>query len=334
MNNQIPSFRNPDGFEIDFDMLQEFELGLDTYHPEQSKVPCKVLGYGEMSTVFEIHQETFEGLAFKRMSIFETDAELSDYATIYHEYNRLLEEEIGVHLPVHGYAAFQNQHKRPIFYIIQTKLPSPAIGNKAMHLLPENETLILFECVIRELSKIWMFNQSHTDKMIGLDGQVSNWVIQDFDPMQPVMEADACLAYLDTSSPLLRINGKEQMDPELYLRPAPSFLVWILRILYLKDVVNRYYDLRSVVIDLLANCCKEQKPELIPDLVVMANDYFAKEATDLEVETIGEKEVFSYYKEDAQIWSLYLGMRRIDRGIHRHILRRPYPYVLPGKVKR
>ena len=104
MTNHVPSFQNPKGFEIDFDLLQEFERGLDSIHPERSQMPCRVLGYGEISTVFEIHADTFDGLAFKRMSIFETVEELSEYLVTYHEYHRLLEDEIGVHLPAHGHA--------------------------------------------------------------------------------------------------------------------------------------------------------------------------------------------------------------------------------------
>ena len=124
------------------------------------------------------------------------------------------------------------------------------------------------------------------------------------------------------------------MDPELFLRSAPSFLVWILRFLFLEEVVHRYYDLRKVVIDLLANCYKEQKPELVPELISLANHFFEQEAGDLGLAPVLEKEVRDYYREDAMIWRLYLSMRRIDRFIHQYILRRNYPYLLPGRIKR
>lgn len=328
------SFQNPAGFEIDFELLQEFENGLDFIHPENSSVPCRVLGYGEISTVFEILMESMNGLAFKRLGIFETQEEMDEYLGIYQEYNRLLEEEIGVNLPPHGHAAFINQSGRPVFYIIQQKIPTPAIGNKAMHLLSAQETQQLFDCVMDELYKVWKFNTQKADVDVGIDGQVSNWIIQNFDPTQPCLEKDASLAYVDTSTPFIRLQGEEQLNPELFLRSAPSFLTWILRILYLDEVMDRYYDFRKVVIDLLANCCKEQKPELIPDLVVLANKFFASKAASLKVEPIQEKEVYAYYKEDKMIWQLYSSMRRFDRWLHRSILRRPYPYFLPGKIAR
>jgi len=259
---------------------------------------------------------------------------VDEYLVTYQLYNRLLVDEIGLNLPAHGHAAFVNKGGHPVFYIIQQKIPAPAIGNKAIHVLPTQDTLVLFRCVLRELFKIWKFNQRQSDFELGIDGQVSNWIIQNFNSNQPKLTSDAELTYLDTSTPFIRTNGVEQLDPELFLRSAPSFLAWILRILYLGEVMDRYYDFRKVVIDLLANCCKEQMPELIPELVEVANGFFATQARHLDIEPIQEKEVFAYYREDALIWVLYLWMRRFDRFLYRYILFRPYPHILPGKTKR
>jgi len=334
LENTLAIYQNPEGFEVDFNLLQEFENGLDPNHPERNSVPCRVLGFGEISTVFEIQAERMSGLAFKRMGIFETKEEVDEYLVTYQLYNRLLEGEIGLNLPAHGHAAFVNQSGHPVFYIIQQKIPAPAIGNKAMHVLPTQDTLTLFSCVLRELFKVWKYNQRQADFEVGIDGQVSNWIIQAFNSSQPSLTSDTELSYVDTSTPFIRMDGVEQLDSELFLRSAPSFLAWILRILFLEDVMDRYYDFRKVVIDLLANCCKEQIPELIPELVEMANGFFAAQARNLDIEPIQEKEVLAYYREDALIWVLYLWMRRFDRFLYRYILFRPYPHILPGKIKR
>jgi hypothetical protein len=53
-----------------------------------------------------------------------------------------------------------------------------------------------------------------------------------------------------------------------------------------------------------------------------------------DVKPITEKEVRSYYREDAMIWRLYLALRRFDRFLHTKILHKPYVYILPGKIKR
>ena len=305
----------------ELERLTKFERGLDPEHPERSQIPARILGYGEISTVFEIDAEGLRELAFKRLPLFYNAKEVEKYTAVHTEYNRLLENEIGIRLPSHDCALVSNSVGRPIVYIIQKKLSTTAIGNRAIHTLSREQTLVLVKRVLQELNKVWEFNRRQTHVLVGIDGQISNWVID---------SDDESLLYVDTSTPLFRIDQVEQLDPELFLRSAPSFLVWILRWLFLKDVVNRYYDFRLVAVDLVANFYKEQEPELIPDVIRVVNDFFAG----LNIQPITEKQVNDYYKEDALIWSLYFNMRKVDRFLHTRILHKEYPYILPGKIKR
>lgn len=335
MNDVITNnFKNPRGYEVDFDLLQQFELNVDPTSPESCPIPCRVLGYGEISTVFEIQAKGMTELAFKRMSIFETPEELSEYLVTYNEYNHLLEEEIGIQLPPHGHATVLDDAGSPIFYIIQQKVSASSIGNQLIHILPQEETLILVRCLLVHMLKLWRYNERQVGLELGIDGQISNWVVEDFNGKIEGLGSDICFSYIDTSTPFMRVQGVEQMDPELFLRSAPRFLAWILRLFFMDEVVGRYYDFRKVIVDLLANFYKEGKPELIPDLIVTANDFLAGEAVDLGIQLIDEKEVQAYYKEDAFIWRLYLNMRRLDRFIYTRILHREYPYILPGKIER
>jgi len=193
--------------------------------------------------------------------------------------------------------------------------------------------LLLVRKVLRELRKVWDFNRRQSRIQVAIDGQISNWAVADYDPERFNIE-DATLLYLDTSTPLFRVNGVEQLDTELFLRSAPSFLVWILRLLFLKDVVDRYYDFHRVAVDLVANFYKEKRADLIGQVVVTVNDFFTGEAADLGVKPITEKEVRSYYQEDAFIWSLYLAMRKLDRFLRTKVLPGEYPYILPEKIER
>jgi Family of unknown function (DUF6206) len=328
------NFKNPPGYQIQSTLLQEFERWLDPLKPEQSKIPCHVLGYGEISTVFEIQDESLRELAFKRMCIFENLEELGAYVTTYLEYNRRLENEIGLILPPHGYAIIVCETRRPVLYIIQKKLESGSIGNNAIHQLSAQETVGLTQKILRELNKVWEYNQSHPETQVGIDGQISNWSIEGYHPNQPCLPEEMTLFYVDTSTPLCLQDGVEQLNPELFLRSAPPYLVWILRLLFVKDVMTRYYDARKVIIDLIANFYKEQKPELIPDVVAAANDFITREAKNLRLKSIKTKEVEDYYREDRIIWSMYLSMRRFDRFVRRKMLHLDYPYILPGKIMR
>ena len=92
-----------------------------------------------------------------------------------------------------------------------------------------------------------------------------------------------------------------------------------------------YTSLRQL---LIANFYKEQQPQVVPHLVKAANDFFAGEGKSLAIKPLTEKEIKSYYKEDAQIWILFLALRRFDRWLHKYILHQPYIYILPGNIKR
>ncbi len=320
-------------FEIDVDLLREFEKGLDPRHPEAGPIPAHILGYGEITTVFEIAAAGSGNLAYKRLPSFRTEAELDRYRHIYHEYNHLLTEQVGLAIPPHGEVSF-SEGGRIICFLFQEKLPSQSIGNRVIHLVPEDQVLLLFRLILRELRKVWDLNRERDRFEIGIDGQISNWAVAGEDAQVPRVRPETRLLYLDTSTPLYRLNGTEQIDTELFLRSAPSFLVWLIRLLFLEDVVTRYYDFRLVTIDLIANFHKEQMPELIPALIDSANDFFAGEAADFGIKPVTRKEVDSYYREDAIIWRLYLGARKVDRFLRTRLTRRGYPYILPGKIKR
>lgn len=336
MDERYPmTCQNPPGFDLNFELLQRFENHLDPQHPEKCQVPCHIMGYGEISTVFELKTEQMEGVAFKRMSIFETQAELDKYIQAYIEYNQLLEEQVGINLPEHGYAILHSPSGRPIFYIIQCKVPAYTLGNNAIHLLDRVGIHTLFERVLEELFKLWTYNTSQDKYKVSLDGQISNWVVCGFDPDQKQLTEDNPLQYIDTSTPLYQVDDVEQFDPELILRTTPSLLAVIIRMLFLEDVMTRYYDPRKVTVDLLANFYKEQRPDLVPELIMAANQFFEQRTSrELNFDPIEEKEIRAFYREDAFIWSFLSAARRTERFVSHKVMRQEYPYILPGKVRR
>jgi hypothetical protein len=268
------------------------------------------------------------------MPLFQDEGEIQAYQCAYEEYCRLLQQEAGLRLPAHGFASLTSPAGRPVLYIIQRRLPAASIGNHVLHVLPDEMVLHSVRRVLREMLPVWEFNRRQGQVQLSLDGQISNWSVDGFDPAQPFVDSASPLLYLDTSTPLFRVDGKDQLEAEIFLRSAPSFLAWILRLLFLEDVVERYYDFRRVAIDLVANFYKEQRGDLIPAVLEVVNDFFENEAANLGIQPITQKEIESYYREDALIWTLYLSFRRIDRFLRTRILGRDYPYILPGKIQR
>ncbi|NIS81555.1 MAG: hypothetical protein GTO14_15435 [Anaerolineales bacterium] len=322
------------GLGVNLDVLRRFERELDPAHPERSLIPAKVLGYGEISTVFEIGEGEERRLAYKRLPMFKNLAEVEAYKELYSRYLDILQNRVGLRLVSSEILNFRDDHTgRNIVYIVQEKMNPEHICHKAMLQLDPESVGQLVLTVLGETRRVFDFNAANKGTLeVGFDGQISNWAILNFDPTQPLKDR-IMLSYFDTSTPLVQENGLEQLNPELFLRSAPSFLVWIIRRLFLEDVMTRYYNFRKVVIDVIANFYKEQRPDLIPALVKIVNERFLERMGDGAIEPLTEKEIASYYREDALIWRFYLSARRIDRGLYR-LLGRDYPYTLPGKIKR
>lgn len=314
---------------IDIDLLERFERGLDPAHPERSAIPATVLGYGEISTVLAIGDGE---LACKRMPMFADEAEVKAYAAAFDAYRAKLQEAglqiaPGVLVPLQ-----QHSGGRRVVYLVERRLPAHAIGNAVVRSATPAEAQRLLQAVLRELARVHRFNrQQGGAAALGIDGQVSNWVVANLPP-EGGLPQQIELHYFDVNTPLLRHNGVEQLDTELFLRSAPAFLRWVLRLFVLEDVVNRYYDLRQVVIDLVANLYKEGRADLAPAWLETANRFLAEDLAGALL-PIDLNEVAAYYREDVRIWRLYLGLRRLDRTLHRLTGRR-YPYVLPGPISR
>jgi hypothetical protein len=160
---------------------------------------------------------------------------------------------------------------------------------------------------------------------IAMDTQLSNWVFRGDDRPQ----------LLDVGSPLFRSGGRVEAESETIYRAFPQPLRWWLR---RSRVVERYFsdyfDLRLVLLDLLGNFAKEGIGERIPEGVVAANDWVARQPEAAEVAPIAEAEVRRYYARDAASLELSLRVRRATRFATTRILRRRYDFVLPGRVRR
>jgi len=318
---------------VNIDLLKEFEKTLETIHPEKGKIPIKILGFGEISLVFEILDDP-EHLAYKRIPIFDNEKQVKRHLWAYNEYCKILSEDIGLNLPEHKALWFKDHKGQIQFYCIQKKIDPQGVGNKVIHNLSDDEIENLIVLTMRELKKVWTFNKKNKIYDVGLDGQISNFVVIDYDHQNPRINDTSKLLYLDTSTPLFRKNNIEAMEAELFLKSAPSFLRFLLKALFVQEVVDRYYDWRLVTIDLIANFFKEQKPEIIPRLLRRINRFFKEEASNFEIEPITFEEVYKYYKSDKLIWVVFQNARRFDRYLKTKLLKKGYDFYLPKKIKR
>ncbi len=313
------------------DILTAWETTLNPRHPEQATPPARVLGYGEISTVLSIDHPALRDFAVKRMPMFQHWDEVNDYLALHEEYVKIL-RDIGIHVPETHLVTVERPRGGYAVYILQRRLPVPSIGNNLIRHLSQGEAFRLVRKVLAETRKVYHFNATHRGiTEIGFDAQISNWAVLNAPEGAPLPD-EIQLVYFDTSTPLLRRNGKERLNPDLFLRSAPSFMVWIIKLLFLEDVMTRYYDFRQVVLDLMANFYKEKRAEWIPALVAAVNEW-RNDWPELTGAPYTEREVRDYYREDAFIWRLYLAARKIDRRL-REWMGREYPYILPDHIER
>jgi len=319
--------------KIDIDLLKEFEKTIDTKQPEKGEIPIKILGYGEISLVFEIVGDPGH-LAYKRIPIFDNEEQVEKFIGAYNEYCRILKDEVGYTLPEHDVVWFRDKKEKIQLYCVQKKVLSESVCNNIIHQVSDKEVETLVLLAMREMKKLWSFSKNNQVIDLGLDGQISNFAIIDYDVNNPKVTEETKLLYFDTSTPFVRKNGEELMQFELLLKSAPGFLRGILKALYLEETVNRYYDWRKVSTDLVANFFKEQREDLVPRLIEVVNTFFKEEASEFEIEPLNFEEIEKYYKSDASMWELFQKVRKFDRFIKTKILRKKYPFYLPGKIKR
>ena len=305
--------------DIDIDLLQRFEAGLDPQHLERSEVPAELIGFGEISAIFRMGDAP---VAYKRMPLFASLSDAEAYCDMYRNYCDLL-GRAGLTLPKTDTALVAIPGRPVALYIAQEMLPAESIGNRLMHTLPVQDASALVERVVGEMKKVWAFNETvGPDQEIALDGQISNWADVETDGEERIV-------YIDTSTPFIRNGGVHQLDPELLLQAAPGFLRWLVRWLFVADVLNRYYDPRLVLIDLAGNLFKEQLPDLVAPAIDTINLAMGDAIAPLTVD-----EVEKYYREDKFIWALFLFLRRMDRWLTTRLMRSRYEFILPGKIKR
>ncbi len=152
--------------------------------------------------------------------------------------------------------------------------------------------------------------------LLALDGQLSNFA---WDGER--------LLYLDVTTPLLFDDrGQLRLDMDLLLASLPAALRPAVRRWVVPDLLHRYRDPRSVVLDLLGNLLKERLDPWVPVTLARVGGRLP--------EPISETEVRRAYRSDALLWEVLLRLRRLDRSWQRHVRRRAYPFLLPGRIER
>ncbi|MCC6751317.1 MAG: hypothetical protein IT371_26930 [Deltaproteobacteria bacterium] len=292
-----------------------------------------IIGAGEVSVVLGL-SDRGEDFACKRMPRFPAGEAVPRYRELCGRYAELLTEQLGLHLPRHEVLDLDAANGQRAVYYVQERLPAAALAHKVLAQLPTDEGVRLLELLFGRVARLAEHNRETPHLMLGLDAQVSNWVVLPFDGARPSLPESPELWYLDTSTPFLRVDGAEQLDLEILLSSLPAPLVPVVRLFLIGDIIQAYYEPRRILVDVLGNLIKERLDALLPGGVAAANRVLQERCPWLEARTITEDEVRKFYKGNARTWELLQRLRRADRFVKRKLLRRPYPFLLPDQIER
>ena len=267
----------------------------------------EVLGYGEISCVLAWRAGP-EAWAAKRLPLFDTEARVEAYEQAFDRYLEAL-SNAGLSVVPTRVETTPAADGRIAAWCLQPMLDPDTLGPRWLHSADDNCARRLFD----RLAEIIM---AVVTPRLGLDGQLSNWAV-----------VNDQIVYFDVTTPMLRDEeGRETLDTELFLASLPWALRGLVRRRFLDQILDTYYDPRETLIDLLGNLIKEGLADRLPLGLERINRHVTP--------AIGEAEVRRYYRQDAQMYALIQRLRRLDRTWQRRVRRRPYPFLLPGRVER
>lgn len=297
--------------------LEEFEKVADIQKPQNSKIPFEVIGYGEISVVISI--KSLENFVLKRLPIFKNYDECFYYKKIFDEYANILTKKVGISIPYQVGIALNLSE--PVFYSVQEKLPKEWLGQFIFNSLENPADVQNFiGRVIEEIKKVCCFNSLEDEVYkIGIDAQLSNWALKE--GLKGLSSKDLSLLYIDTSTPLIRENEQERLPADNFLSSTPPILKNLIKKLFMKEVLERYYDCRSIIIDFSSNLMNEDNKRNVK----IALDFISSQ------EGISLQDIISYHKKDYIIWKTFWISRRIHRFFLTKLGRR-YKFLIPPKI--
>jgi hypothetical protein len=287
--------------------LAELEAMVHRALADGDESSLEVLGYGEISCVLAWRDEAFS-VAAKRLPLFDGPNRFKAYSAAFEAY--LLElAQAGVAVAPSRLEAVPAADGRLAAWCLQPLLEPESLAPKWLAAADDDGARRLLAAIADHIS-------ATATPLLGIDGQLSNWAV-----------AGDGVLYFDVTTPMLRDDtGREVLDLELFLASLPWALRGFVRRHYLRAILDKYYEPRACLLDLLGNLIKEGAGDRLEVGLGVVNERVSP--------AIGEAEVRRYYREDAGMWALLQRLRRLDRWWQRRVRRRPYPFLLPGEVER
>jgi hypothetical protein len=291
---------------ISDDVLGELESTVASALDAGDAGQLPVMGYGEISVVLG-HPAQDPDWVCKRLPPFP-DADSADrFAACVERYLVALADR-GVDVLETEVRRVDRADGSVVMYCVQPVLPSATLAVNVARDAPDAFPALAASVVAAVVAVV--------DHSVGLDAQLSNWAL-----------VDGRLVYFDVTTPLMRdAAGASELDADVFLASLPWLLRAPVKRFVVPGIMARYHSPRTALLDLAANLVKERLDPLIPIVLQHANLSVTPPLT--------EEEVRRDYRSDARTWAALQQVRRLDRAWQRRVRRRPYPFLIPGRIQR
>lgn len=292
--------------------------------PQADKIRLqrRVLGWGEISTVTEIGGLCVTGwrhpatrapmpVVYKKMPPFLDRADAESFVRYYVEYNSVLRDEVGIAVP-HFDARIVERAGQVYIFVIQERVDPASVGHEILRDISPQAAGRLYACILREYEKLFHFNLARAadDYQLGLDGQIPNWAVAGYSGDPEALTGDELLLYLDTNVPMIRINGQDVVSTDMYFQALPGAARWLIKRLNIdQEVMDRYFQVRVIILDFLGNLIVRHRADLVPPLVEMSNAALAGPLAEGGFAPFTLEEVQKYYRSDVATWRLWRSLK-------------------------
>jgi len=286
--------------------LEELERRFQQVFATGREDGLRVVGYGEITSV--VAWPTPDGdAAVKRLPAFSSHNEATSYVSLVETYIDRL-EQAGIQMMETVAQQLTLDDGSIAVYLVQPLADARKVAPRFLREVTREDAVALLRHTLDSI-------EVAISAGVGFDGQLSNWIVDDPGPK-----------YVDITTPLLRDgDGNDLLDTDLFLASLPWALRGFVRRFLVRGIIDEYFDVRTTELNLLAQFHKERLLPLLPTALEIANDGLD--------EPITRKEVDAYYRKDALMWETLQRLRRMDRFWHLRMKRRPYPFLLPGRVR-
>jgi hypothetical protein len=282
-----------------------------------------VLGWGEISQVAEVAGSPFSAwrhpdtgaampVVYKKMPAFLDRADADAFVRRYLEYNAVLRDEVGIGVPHFDARITEPEPGRVLIFVVQERVDPASVGHEILRDIGPEAAERLYALILREYEKLFHFNRAHAADgyQLGLDGQIPNWAVAGYNGEPDALTGEERLLYLDTNVPMIRIRGQDVVSTDMYFQALPGAARWLIKRLNIdQDVMDRYFQMRVIMLDFLGNLIVRHRLDLVPRLVEMSNKALADPFAQGGFEPFTLEEVQKYYRSDVATWRLWRSLK-------------------------